>query len=73
MTLPANFPARIVARRVRAIERLEALNANRGKCQDGSLSKLSYAERVALADSIALKLNGVARDIRTKKHRGARR
>lgn len=80
MTKPANFPGRIHARRVRAIERLEAINGRRGRClsrhpvtDELAASKLSYAARSALADSIALKLNSNARGIRTKKMRGATR
>jgi len=58
----ANFPAKVNARRERALERLN---------NPGDESKLTLAERHDLANQVAMKLNASARSIRTKKDRSS--
>jgi hypothetical protein len=65
MATPAMFPGRVNDRRVRALARLQvAIAAN-------APSKMTRADRVALADRTALKLDANARATRTKKNRAS--
>lgn len=64
--LPANFPARKDARRHGALQRLLAPPTNPEREE-------TPAQRSARADLLALKLNGNARAVRSKKVRGVGR